>query len=74
MAIRESIGFVPHRPEDLEPDDCEALTSWGRRDCRCPCFIDPDMLNKLASYIHDRAEPGPPNDRRFFPLRQPSTT
>lgn len=70
MAIRESIGFVPYRPEDLEPDDYEALVSWRGHDCGCPCFIDPDMLNELASYLLDRAEPGPPNDRRFFLLRQ----
>lgn len=70
MGIQASIGLVPYQLDDLEPDEREALASWRGRGCNHPCFINPDMLNGLTSYLLDRAEPAAPNDRRFFLLRQ----
>lgn len=70
MGIRESIGLVPYQPNGLEPGERESLASWRGRDCHRPCFINPDMLNELTSYLLDRAESSAPNDRRFFLLRQ----
>lgn len=70
MGIRASIGFTAYRLEDLEPNAREALASWRGCEGERPVFIEPHMVNGLVSYLLDRAESGPCNDRRFSLLRQ----
>lgn len=70
MGIRASIGFTTYRLEDLEPNERKSLTSWRRCGGGRPVFIEPRMVDELVSYLLDRAESGPFDDRRFSLLRQ----
>ena len=71
MAIRASIGFAPYRPRNVSN-----RTIVRRSHCGGGATVDVlassirACSNELTSYLLDRAEPGPSNDRRFFLLRQ----
>lgn len=70
MSIWSSIGITSYQPGDLVPDDLEGLAAWRDLGRTRPLLIRPDKIGELASFLLDRAEPGPMSDRRFVMLRQ----
>lgn len=69
MSMQTKIGITSHRPDVLAHDEFEGLASWRDLSTCEPYLIDPDMVEELASYLLDRAEPGPSTDRRYFRVR-----
>lgn len=69
MSILSSIGIIPYCSRYFTTRVYEDLASWRNLSSCDPYFIDPEMVEELASYLLDRAEPGPCTDRRYFQVR-----
>lgn len=69
MGILSSIGITSYRFGDFTTGVYKDLASWRNLSSCDPYFIDPEMVEELASYLLDRAEPGPCTDRRYFQVR-----
>lgn len=69
MSIQTLIGITSHHPDVLAHDELEGLASWRDLSSCEPYLIDPEMVEELASYLLDRAQPGPSTDRRYYQVR-----
>lgn len=69
MSIRKQIGITSNHSDVLASDELKELASWRDLSSGEPYLIDPEMVDELASYLLDRAQPGPSTDRRYYQLR-----